>query len=68
MRRSQTDAESGTVRVKVRLENSASVHRSGERCTLELSSGRKESYDVGLMLKNPWLTAFEIGRFLGRVA
>ena len=32
-----TDAESGTVRVKVRLENSAGVYRSGERCTLELS-------------------------------
>lgn len=36
--------------------------------TLELASGRKESYDVNLMLKNPWLTAFEIGRFMGYVA
>jgi RND family efflux transporter MFP subunit len=30
-----TDAESGTVRVKVRLENSAGIYRSGERCTLQ---------------------------------
>lgn len=32
------------------------------------SDGPKESYDVGLMLKNPWLTAFEIGRQMGRRA
>lgn len=31
-----TDAESGTVRVKVRLENSAGRLRSGERCLLSL--------------------------------
>ncbi|MBI4877544.1 MAG: hypothetical protein HY822_23180 [Acidobacteria bacterium] len=36
--------------------------------TCELSEGNKESYDVGLMLKNPWLTAFEIGRQTGRRA
>jgi hypothetical protein len=36
--------------------------------TLELAGGRKQSHDVGLMLKNPWLTAFEIGRFMSHVA
>jgi len=36
------------------------------RCiTCELPNGTKESYDVGLMMKNPWLTAFEIGRQMG---
>jgi RND family efflux transporter MFP subunit len=32
-----TDAESGTVRVKVRIENPDGQHRSGERCSLELT-------------------------------
>jgi RND family efflux transporter MFP subunit len=32
-----TDAESGTVRVKVRLDNATAVFRSGERCTLDFS-------------------------------
>ena len=31
-----TDAESGTVRVKVRIANSEGAFRSGERCTLQL--------------------------------
>ena len=36
------------------------------RCiTCELSNGYRESYDVGLMMKNPGLTAFEIGRLMG---
>ena len=34
--------------------------------TLELSNGAKESYDAALMVKNPWLTAFEIGRFMSQ--
>lgn len=42
-----TDAESGTVRVKVRLENSAGVYRSGERCTLELSGGQSTAGVAG---------------------
>jgi hypothetical protein len=33
--------------------------------TCELSNGLKESYDVGLMMKNPGLTAFEIQRQIG---
>jgi len=33
--------------------------------TCELSNGSKESYDVGLMMKNPGLTAFEIRRQMG---
>ena len=33
-----TDAESGTVRVKVRLDNAKGTYRSGERCTLDLAS------------------------------
>jgi hypothetical protein len=33
--------------------------------TCEMSNGSKESYDVGLMMKNPWLTAFEIRRQMG---
>jgi len=37
-----TDAESGTVRVKVRIENAAGEYRSGERCLLSLPGGRKE--------------------------
>jgi RND family efflux transporter MFP subunit len=32
------DAESGTVRVKVLIENTDAKYRSGERCTLELDS------------------------------
>jgi RND family efflux transporter MFP subunit len=32
-----TDAESGTVRVKVRVANNEGKYRSGERCTLELN-------------------------------
>ena len=32
-----TDAESGTVRLQLLLENSDHQHRAGERCTLELS-------------------------------
>jgi RND family efflux transporter MFP subunit len=36
------DAESGTVRVKVRLENSSGACRSGERCTLNLSPGSRQ--------------------------
>ena len=32
-----TDPESGTVRVQLRLENGDRKHRSGERCSLELS-------------------------------
>jgi RND family efflux transporter MFP subunit len=32
-----TDAESGTVRVQLRLENSGNAHRAGERCSVELS-------------------------------
>ena len=32
-----TDAESGTVRVKVRLDNADGRHRSGQRCTLLLA-------------------------------
>lgn len=31
-----TDAQSGTVRVKVRIDNPKGLHRSGSRCTLEL--------------------------------
>jgi RND family efflux transporter MFP subunit len=31
-----TDAESGTVRVKVRIENPDGMHRSGQRCSLRL--------------------------------
>ncbi len=31
-----TDAESGTVRVKVRIANPAAKYRSGERCTIQL--------------------------------
>ena len=31
-----TDAESGTVRVKVRIENATGRHRSGERCRIQL--------------------------------
>ncbi len=31
-----TDAESGTVRIKVRLANAEGKYRSGERCTIEL--------------------------------
>ena len=31
-----TDAESGTVLVKVRLDNSPGSYRSGTRCTLQL--------------------------------
>lgn len=34
-----TDAESGTVRVKVRIDNSKGEYRSGERCTLQLPDG-----------------------------
>jgi hypothetical protein len=30
--------------------------------TADFGNGVTERYDVGLMLKNPWLTAFEIGR------
>ena len=33
--------------------------------TCELPNGLKESYDANLMLKNPWLTAFEVGRLMG---
>ncbi len=33
-----TDAESGTVRVKVRIENTAGRQRSGERCKIQLQS------------------------------
>jgi hypothetical protein len=36
--------------------------------TCELSATRKESYDVNLMMKNPWLTAFEIGRFMSHTS
>ena len=32
-----TDAESGTVRVKVRMENPQSTYRSGQRCSLRLT-------------------------------
>jgi RND family efflux transporter MFP subunit len=31
-----TDAESGTVRIKVRIDNAKGLYRSGERCTLHL--------------------------------
>lgn len=31
-----TDAESGTVRIKVRIENPKGLYRSGERCTLTI--------------------------------
>jgi hypothetical protein len=30
--------------------------------TADFGNGVTEQYDVGLMLKSPWLTAFEIGR------
>jgi RND family efflux transporter MFP subunit len=33
-----TDAESGTVRVKVRIPNPGNKYRSGERCTIQLKS------------------------------
>lgn len=33
-----TDAESGTVRVKIRIANPGRKYRSGERCTLQLGS------------------------------
>jgi hypothetical protein len=33
--------------------------------TCELPNGNKESYDVGLMMKNPEVTAFEIRRQMG---
>lgn len=33
-----TDAESGTVRIKVRIENPQGLYRSGERCTLPITS------------------------------
>jgi RND family efflux transporter MFP subunit len=36
-----TDAESGTVRVKVRIDNLQASYRSGERCTLELSHEKR---------------------------
>ena len=31
-----TDAESGTVRVKVRIDNPQNKYRSGQRCALQL--------------------------------
>lgn len=34
-----TDAESGTIRVKVRIDNSKGEYRGGERCTLQLPDG-----------------------------
>ena len=36
-----TDAESGTVRVKVRIENPKQEYRSGERCTLEPAGAKR---------------------------
>lgn len=36
-----TDAESGTVKVKVRLDNPKGIYRSGERCTLELAPAKR---------------------------
>ena len=41
-----TDAESGTVRVKIRIDNPDGKYRSGERCTLEFSGspGLTDSY------------------------
>jgi RND family efflux transporter MFP subunit len=38
-----TDAESGTVLVKVRVDNSSGAHRSGTRCTLQLPSPAETS-------------------------
>lgn len=38
-----TDAESSTVRVKVRIPNSEKKYRSGEHCTLQLKSTRSKS-------------------------
>lgn len=35
-----TDAESGTVRIKVRISNTKGTYRSGERCTLNLPARR----------------------------
>jgi len=39
-------------------------HYTNKLITLELANGKKESYDVNLMLKNPWLTAAEMRRFM----
>ena len=33
--------------------------------TCALPGGITESYDIGLMMKNPWLTAYEIRRQMG---
>jgi RND family efflux transporter MFP subunit len=38
-----TDAESGTVRVKVRIANAEREYRSGERCTLQLKGSATQS-------------------------
>jgi RND family efflux transporter MFP subunit len=38
-----TDAESGTVRVKISIPNHDGQYRSGERCTLHLESQRKRN-------------------------
>jgi RND family efflux transporter MFP subunit len=38
-----TDAESGTVRVKVRIDNPQGNFRSGERCTLELAAAKRDT-------------------------
>ena len=38
-----TDAESGTVRVKVRIANPQFQYRSGERCTLQLPGAARET-------------------------
>jgi len=43
-----TDAESGTVRVKIRIDNAKGLYRSGERCTIGLAGPRhvlKETKD-----------------------
>ncbi len=38
-----TDAESGTVRVKIRIDNPENRHRAGERCTLQESVDRRQA-------------------------
>lgn len=47
-----TDAESGTVRVKVRIDNPDGAYRSGERCTLDLASVKRESNRVQPVAKH----------------
>jgi multidrug efflux pump subunit AcrA (membrane-fusion protein) len=38
-----TDAESGTVRVKVRMDNRSGLFRSGQRCSLQLPDSTRRA-------------------------